>query len=64
MGECIPDPCCVDEDKLMSLQLLSKWGYFGGESLEDSLGLLNRKPRTWKDFVLDTEHPAWRSLQT
>lgn len=45
----IPAPAA--EEMLQNMQLLEDPGYYGGESLEPSLALLDEKPTTWKEFV-------------
>lgn len=39
------------QELLENMKLLEDPGYYAGESLEDSLGLLEERPTSWKEFV-------------
>ncbi|PNP46112.1 hypothetical protein TGAMA5MH_02147 [Trichoderma gamsii] len=44
------------QELLENMKLLEDPGYYAGESLEPSLGLLEEKPITWKEFVEKNKH--------
>ncbi|KAM0477759.1 hypothetical protein ACHAPX_005523 [Trichoderma viride] len=46
----------VAQELLENMKLLEDPGYYAGESLESSLGLLEEKPTTWKQFVEKNKH--------
>ncbi|MCJ1269575.1 hypothetical protein MMC22_009467 [Lobaria immixta] len=54
-------PEVVQEEMLQNMRLMPEFGYFGGDSLDFSLGLLSEKPTTWKDFAKN--NPAFATLK-
>lgn len=44
-------PPAAAQELLENMKLLEDPGYYAGESLEESLSLLEEKPTTWKEFV-------------
>lgn len=48
-------------ESLENMQFMTDFGYFGGASLDESHAILDEKPLTWKEFVLNA--PAFQSLK-
>ncbi|KAK2855748.1 hypothetical protein FQN49_004877 [Arthroderma sp. PD_2] len=51
----------AQEEMLQNMQLLYLYGYYGGESLKESLALLDEPPTTWKSFI--EQEPIWANLK-
>ncbi|ATZ50154.1 hypothetical protein BCIN_05g05290 [Botrytis cinerea B05.10] len=51
----------AQEELLQNMRLLSEFGYYGGDSLDESHSILVDKLTTWKEFI--AENPAFAELK-
>ncbi|KAG9230176.1 putative NmrA-like family domain-containing protein 1 [Amylocarpus encephaloides] len=49
------------EDLLQNMRLLNEYGYYFGESLDESLAILGEEPTTWKQYMKKAK--AWANLK-
>ncbi|PVH83435.1 putative NmrA-like family domain-containing protein 1 [Cadophora sp. DSE1049] len=55
-------PAEIQEELLQNMRLLSEFGYYGGDSLDESHSILVDKLTTWKEFMA-TKAPAFAGLK-
>ena len=49
----LPPP--VAQELLENFQLLGDVGYYAGADLSESLGMIEGKPKSWKEFVAENK---------
>jgi uncharacterized protein YbjT (DUF2867 family) len=59
MGMGLPD--FAAEEALQNMRLLDEFGYYGGDSLDDSHAILEDKLTTWEEFMKTA--PAFKDLK-
>lgn len=54
-------PPKAQEEMLENMQFMGEFGYYGKQSLDDSLKILEDKPTTWEEFM--KKDPHWAKLE-